>query len=421
MNDLKFKKNNLFIENISIKKLVKKFSTPFYCYSSNAIIQRFKKFELPFKNSNTIICYAVKANPNIAILKILSNLGAGAEVVSGGELKRALKAGIEAKKIVFSGVGKTSNEIKLAIEKNILQINVESVEELKLITKIAKNLRKKAQIGIRINPNIDAKTHTKITTGREEDKFGLNIKTAEKIFSNYRSNPYIDVVGLSTHIGSQITSLNPFRNAFLKIKSLINKINKNEKIIKVLDLGGGVGINYKDQKVINFNNYAKIILNISKELDCNLILEPGRILVAESGILVTSVLFIKKNKKKEFAIIDAGMNDLLRPALYDAYHDVQSIKKISGKKKLYTIVGPICETADTFIKNKSLNKLNAGEILYFKNVGAYGASMASSYNSRPIIMELIVHKNNFSVIRKEDTVVKQISREKIPSWLSKIK
>ena len=298
---------------------------------------------------------------------------------------------------------------------------VESVEELKLITKIAKNLRKKAQIGIRINPNIDAKTHTKITTGREEDKFGLNIKTAEKIFSNYRSNPYIDVVGLSTHIGSQITSLNPFRNAFLKIKSLINKINKNEKIIKVLDLGGGVGINYKDQKVINFNNYAKIILNISKELDCNLILEPGRILVAESGILVTSVLFIKKNKKKEFAIIDAGMNDLLRPALYDAYHDVQSIKKISGKKKLYTIVGPICETADTFIKNKSLNKLNTGEILYFKNVGAYGASMASSYNSRPIIMELIVHKNNFSVIRKEDTVVKQISREKIPSWLSKIK
>ena len=421
MNNLKFKKNDLFIENISIKKLAKKFATPFYCYSSNTIIQKYKKFELPFKNSDTIICYAVKANPNIAILKILSNLGAGAEVVSAGELRRALKAGVKAKKIVFSGVGKSYSEIKFAIEKNILQINIESIEELELITKIAKKLRKKVQIGIRINPNIDAKTHTKISTGREEDKFGLNIETAKKIFLNYKSNPNLDVVGLSVHIGSQIMSLNPFKKVFLKIKALIKKINKNEKIIKVLDLGGGIGINYKDEKIINFNSYAKIILDISNDLGCKLILEPGRILVAESGILVTRVLFIKKNKKKTFAIIDTGMNDLLRPALYDAYHDIQSIKKGRGKRELYTIVGPICETADTFAKNKLLNRLNTHEILFFKNVGAYGASMSSSYNSRPIIMELIIHKNNFSVIRKEDTVLNQISREKIPSWVSKIK
>ncbi len=421
MNNLKFKKNDLFIENISIKKLAKKFSTPFYCYSSNTIIQKYKKFELPFRNSDTIICYAVKANPNIAILKILSNLGAGAEVVSAGELRRALKAGINVKKIVFSGVGKSYSEIKFAIEKNILQINIESIEELELITKIARKLRKKVQIGIRINPNIDAKTHTKISTGREEDKFGLNIKTVETIFLNYRSNPNLDVVGLSVHIGSQIMSLNPFKKAFLKIKAFIKKINKNEKIIKVLDLGGGIGINYKDEKNINFNSYAKTISDMSNDLDCKLILEPGRILVAESGILVTRVLFIKKNKKKTFAIIDTGMNDLLRPALYDAYHDIQSIKKSRGKGELYTIVGPICETADTFAKNKLLNRLNTHEILFFKNVGAYGASMSSSYNSRPIIMELIIHKNNFSIIRKEDTVLNQISREKIPSWVSKIK
>ena len=421
MNNLKFKKNDLFIENISIKKLAKKFATPFYCYSSNTIIQKYKKFELPFKNSDTIICYAVKANPNIAILKILSNLGAGAEVVSAGELRRALKAGVKAKKIVFSGVGKSYSEIKFAIEKNILQINIESIEELELITKIAKKLRKKVQIGIRINPNIDAKTHTKISTGREEDKFGLNIETAKKIFLNYKSNPNLDVVGLSVHIGSQIMSLNPFKKAFLKIKALIKKINKNEKIIKVLDLGGGIGINYKDEKIINFNSYAKIISDISNDLGCKLILEPGRILVAESGILVTRVLFIKKNKKKTFAIIDTGMNDLLRPALYDAYLDIQSIKKDRRKREFYTIVGPICETADTFAKNKLLNRLNTHEILFFKNVGAYGASMSSSYNSRPIIMELIINKNNFSVIRKEDTVLNQISREKIPSWISKIK
>jgi len=300
VNNLKFKKNDLFIENISIKKLAKKFSTPFYCYSSNTIIQKYKKFELPFRNSDTIICYAVKANPNIAILKILSNLGAGAEVVSAGELRRALKAGINVKKIVFSGVGKSSSEIKFAIEKNILQINIESIEELELITKIARKLRKKVQIGIRINPNIDAKTHTKISTGREEDKFGLNIETAETIFLNYRSNPNLDVVGLSVHIGSQIMSLNPFKKTFLKIKAFIKKINKNEKIIKVLDLGGGIGINYKDEKNINFNSYAKTISDMSNDLDCKLILEPGRILVAESGILVTRVLFIKKNKKKNF-------------------------------------------------------------------------------------------------------------------------
>ena len=421
MNNFKLKKNDLFVEDISIKKLARKFATPFYCYSSNAIINKFKKFESPFRNSDTIICYAVKANPNIAILKILSNLGAGAEVVSVGELRRALKAGIKAKKIVFSGVGKKFSEIKFAIEKNILQINIESIEELELITKIAKNLRKKVQIGIRINPNIDAKTHAKISTGREEDKFGLNVETAEKIFLNYRSNPNLDIVGLSVHIGSQIMSLSPFKKAFLKIKNFIKKINKNEKIIKFLDLGGGIGINYKDEKIINFNSYAKIISDISNDLGCKLILEPGRILVAESGILVTRVLFIKKNKKKTFAIIDTGMNDLLRPALYDAYHDIQSIKKGVGKKNLYTIVGPICETADTFAKNKLLNRLNTGEILFFKNVGAYGASMSSSYNSRPIIMELIIHKKNFSIIRTEDTVLNQISREKIPSWVSKIK
>ena len=215
--------------------------------------------------------------------------------------------------------------------------------------------------------------------------------------------------------------MNPFKKAFLKIKNLVKKVNKNEKIIKVLDLGGGIGISYKNEKTICFNDYAKIILKISNDLNCKLLLEPGRMLVAESGILVTKVLYVKKNKKNNFVIIDAGMNDLLRPALYDAYHDIEPVKKNSGKKIPYTIVGPICETTDTFAKNKLLKKVSADELLYFKNAGAYGASMSSSYNSRPIVMELIIYRNSFSIIRKASTVFDQISKEKIPSWISRIK
>ena len=421
MNNLKFKKNDLLIECVSIKKLSKKFQTPFYCYSTSTIIEKFREFEKPFKHLDTIICYAVKANPNIAILKILSKLGAGAEVVSEGELRRSLKANIPAKKIVFSGVGKSVKEIEFAIKKNILQINLESEEELKSIENIAKKLKKKIQVGIRVNPNINAKTHKKITTGREEDKFGLSIEVAERIFKNYKFNPNLNIIGLSVHIGSQIMSLDPFKKAFLKIKTLVKKVNKNEKVIRILDLGGGIGINYKNEKVVHFNDYAKIILNLSNDLGCKLILEPGRMLVGESGVLITKVLYTKKNKKNTFLIVDAGMNDLLRPALYDAYHDIQSVEKKSGKKIKYTIVGPICESADTFAKNKLLNKINTNELLFLKNVGAYGSSMSSSYNSRPIIMELIIYKNNFSIIRIVDTVINQISREKIPSWLSKIR
>ena len=420
MNNIKYKKNDLLIEGVSVRNLAKKFPTPFYCYSSKTIIEKFKKFKNSLK-IDALICYAVKANPNIAILKILSKQGAGTEVVSEGELIRSLKAKINPKKIVFSGVGKSLNAIKLAVKKNILQINVESEEELELIEEITKKLKKRMQIGIRVNPDIDAKTHKKISTGRKEDKFGIDIKIAEKIFNNYRFNKYLDVIGLSVHIGSQITSLNPFKRAFLKISRMVKKININQKIIKILDLGGGIGINYNNDKVINFNDYAKIISKISKDLDCKLILEPGRMLVAESGILLTKILYIKKNKKNNFAIIDAGMNDLLRPALYDAYHEIESVKNNKGQKKKYTIVGPICETADTFIKKKILNELNQGELLFFKNVGAYGSSMTSSYNSRPVIMELIIYKNKFSIIRKVDTVSNQISRERIPSLISKIK
>ncbi|PPR37758.1 MAG: Diaminopimelate decarboxylase [Alphaproteobacteria bacterium MarineAlpha6_Bin4] len=421
MNNLKFKKNELYVEGISVKSLTKKFITPFYCYSSNTIVQKYKEFEKSLKYLDKTICYAVKANPNVAILKMLAKLGAGAEVVSEGELKRALIAGIHPKKIVFSGVGKKAEEIIFAIKKNILQINIESEDELKMIENIANRLKKKVQIGIRVNPNIDAETHKKITTGRQEDKFGLNIKMVEKIFKKYKYNQNLDVVGLSVHIGSQIMSINPFKKTFLKLKKFINKINNKEKIIKVLDLGGGIGINYKNEKAIAIKDYVKIILNLCNDLNCKLIVEPGRMLVAESGILVTKVLFVKKNKKTNFLVIDAGMNDLMRPALYDAYHEIKNIKNSRGNKKLYTIVGPICETADTFVKNILLNKINSEDFLFISNVGAYGSSMSSSYNSRPIIMELMIHKKKLSVIRKINTVDEQITRETMPGWINKIK
>ena len=248
-----------------------------------------------------------------------------------------------------------------------------------------------------------------------------NITNAEKILTNFRSNLYIDLIGISVHIGSQITSIVPFKKAFFKIKNFVNKINKNKRIIKYLDLGGGIGINYNNNKTINFNDYVKIIKNISNNLQCKLILEPGRFLIADSGILVTKVLYIKKSKKINFAIIDAGMNDLLRPALYDAYHEINNINKNNGKKNYYTIVGPVCESADIFSKKILMNKIKTNDFLFIKNVGAYGASMSSSYNSRPIIMELIINKNKYSIIRKTDTVINQISREKIPSWAKKIK
>jgi len=421
VNNLKFKKNELYVEGISVKSLTKKFITPFYCYSSNTIVQKYKEFEKSLKYLDKTICYAVKANPNVAILKMLAKLGAGAEVVSEGELKRALIAGIHPKKIVFSGVGKKAEEIIFAIKKNILQINIESEDELKMIENIANRLKKKVQIGIRVNPNIDAETHKKITTGRQEDKFGLNIKMVEKIFKKYKYNQNLDVVGLSVHIGSQIMSINPFKKTFLKLKKFINKINNKEKIIKVLDLGGGIGINYKNEKAIAIKDYVKIILNLCNDLNCKLIVEPGRMLVAESGILVTKVLFVKKNKKTNFLVIDAGMNDLMRPALYDAYHEIKNIKNSRGNKKLYTIVGPICETADTFVKNILLNKINSEDFLFISNVGAYGSSMSSSYNSRPIIMELMIHKKKLSVIRKINTVDEQITRETMPGWINKIK
>ena len=421
MNNLKFKKNELYVEGISVKSLTKKFITPFYCYSSNTIVQKYKEFEKSLKYLDKTICYAVKANPNVAILKMLAKLGAGAEVVSEGELKRALIAGIHPKKIVFSGVGKKAEEIIFAIKKNILQINIESEDELKMIENIANRLKKKVQIGIRVNPNIDAETHKKITTGRQEDKFGLNIRMVEKIFKKYKYNQNLDVVGLSVHIGSQIMSINPFKKTFLKLKKFINKINNKEKIIKVLDLGGGIGINYKNEKAIVIKDYVKIILNLCNDLNCKLIVEPGRMLVAESGILVTKVLFVKKNKKTNFLVIDAGMNDLMRPALYDAYHEIKNIKNSRGNKKLYTIVGPICETADTFVKDILLNKINSEDFLFISNVGAYGSSMSSSYNSRPIIMELMIHKKKLSVIRKINTVDEQITRETMPGWINKIK
>tara|TARA_Y100000590_G_scaffold30585_1_gene33932 strand:+ start:7921 stop:9186 length:1266 start_codon:yes stop_codon:yes gene_type:complete len=421
VNNLKFKKNELYVEGISVKSLTKKFITPFYCYSSNTIVQKYKEFEKSLKYLDKTICYAVKANPNVAILKMLAKLGAGAEVVSEGELKRALIAGIHPKKIVFSGVGKKAEEIIFAIKKNILQINIESEDELKMIENIANRLKKKVQIGIRVNPNIDAETHKKITTGRQEDKFGLNIRMVEKIFKKYKYNQNLDVVGLSVHIGSQIMSINPFKKTFLKLKKFINKINNKEKIIKVLDLGGGIGINYKNEKAIAIKDYVKIILNLCNDLNCKLIVEPGRMLVAESGILVTKVLFVKKNKKTNFLVIDAGMNDLMRPALYDAYHEIKNIKNSRGNKKLYTIVGPICETADTFVKDILLNKINSEDFLFISNVGAYGSSMSSSYNSRPIIMELMIHKKKLSVIRKINTVDEQITRETMPGWINKIK
>ena len=421
MSNFKYRKNIFYVENLSIKNLVKNYGTPFYCYSLNSIVEKFKEFNKPFINQNITICYAVKANPNIAILKILSQLGCGVEVVSKGELERAFKAKISNKKIVFSGVGKTSEEIEYAIKKNILQINVESVEEIRLISKLANKVKKKVGVSIRINPNIDAGTHKKITTGKSENKFGLDTKDAELLFKNYKNDPNVNIQGISIHIGSQITNMNPFIRSFKKLNDFVKKINKNGHSIKYLDLGGGIGIPYKKEKVINHKHYSENVLKISKEFNCNIILEPGRVLIAESGILISKVIYIKKNKNNNFVILDTGMNDLIRPALYESHHEVLPATKNKYARNMYTIVGPICESADTFIKKTYLNKIKINDILFFKNTGAYGASMSSNYNSRPIIPEIMVYQNQSTIIRNRELVSKQISKEKIPKYIKKIK
>ena len=403
MSYIRYKNNNLFVESISVRSLAAKLSTPFYLYSESNIVENYRLFSNNFKKSKPLICYSVKANSNIQILKVLRKMGSGADVVSGGELLKAIKSGIKPNKIVFSGVGKTEDEIRLAIRKNILLINVESENEAELINRIAGNLKKKVAVGVRLNPDINAPTHKKISTGKAEDKFGLSKANLISFCINAKKLKNLRLNAISVHIGSQILNERPFKKT---LKVLEEIINKTKIYFKFVDLGGGFGISYKkSDRKINLKSYSNLVEKFRKKYNCNIIFEPGRAIVGNTAILVTQVQYLKKGSNKTFAILNAGMNDFMRTALYDAIHNIIPVIK-NGKKNKGPLefVGPICETTCKFIRYNKYQKLNQSDYVAISDVGAYGASLSSNYNTKPLIAEIIINKSKVRIIRKKQDI-----------------
>ncbi len=396
---MKYIKKKLTIENASLTNIAKKYGTPSYCYSYSQLKKNINLFKKNFKTFSPLICFAVKSNTNVSIIQEIKKFGLGADVVSLGELMMALKAGIKPNKIVFSGVGKTSVEISFAIEKNILLINAESLSEIKEINKIAKSKNTKVRVGVRLNPNTDAKTLSQISTGKKENKFGVNKNTFYKIINYCKKSKNIDLKCLSVHIGSQILDHKPYEKMLEAISQILSKTNYNFEFI---DLGGGMGITYSDKnKRLNYKKYNFAILKFLNKHKVKIIFEPGRSIIGDTGILVTKVIYIKNSGKKKFIILDAAMNDLMRPALYGALHRTLPVIKSSKiSKKLYEFVGPICESTDKFITLKKFQELKEKDLVAICDVGAYGMSLSSNYNLRPKPIELLIKGSKIKVIRK---------------------
>ena len=393
----------LFAESISLEAIAKQFGTPTYVYSKNTLIQTFESFKKGLLKTDHLICFAVKANSNIAILNLFANLGAGFDIVSGGELERVLYAGGDPQKIVFSGVGKTASEIEAALKANILCFNVESRSELIRIEEVAKKINLKAPISIRVNPDVDAKTHPYISTGLKDNKFGVDFNQALALYLEAKSMGHIEVKGIDCHIGSQITELKPFVDALDRVLSLVDQLKKNDIHLSHIDIGGGIGICYQDESPPDFEIYTKEILNKVQNLNVKIIFEPGRALVGNAGVLLSRVEYLKQNDVKHFAIIDAAMNDLMRPTLYDAYHEIKVVRTHDTKSQPFDVVGPVCESGDFIAKNRSL-KLKENDLVCIMSAGAYGMSMSSNYNSRGRAAEVMVDRDKvFEVRTREKT------------------
>ena len=396
---MRYKNNNYFIENISLDKLAIKYSTPLYCYSYNKLRSNIINFFTYFKKFSPLVCFAIKSNTNINLIREIKKFGLGADVVSKGELMLALKAGINKKKIVFSGVGKTESELKFAIEKKILLINSESESEIKIIEKIAKKKNVVVNIGIRLNPNTDANTLKQISTGKKENKFGVDEKTFLKLVSILRTSKNIKLKCLSVHIGSQITDHKPYEKMLKAVDKIINKAKFN---FEYIDLGGGMGISYeKNQKKLNYKKYKSAIEKFLRRNNSKLIFEPGRSIIGNTAILISRVIYLKESSKKIFVILDAGMNDMMRPALYGAKHQIlPAFKNKKKSKKSYEFVGPICETTDKFLSVSNFNKLKERDLIFISDVGAYGSSLSSNYNIRPKPSEILINKSKLTILKK---------------------
>ena len=396
---MKYLKKKLTIENVKVNLIAKKYGTPAYCYSYSKLKRNIENFKKSFQSFSPLICFAVKSNTNRDLIKEIKKFGLGADVVSMGELMMAMKAGINPKKIVFSGVGKTFEEINYAISKNILLINAESESEIRLIEKIAKLKKKKIEIGVRLNPNIDAKTLRQISTGKKDNKFGVNSSTFIKLVNNYKNSKYIKLKCLSVHIGSQILDHKPYEKMLKSIIKILKKINYKFEFI---DLGGGMGISYNDQeKKLDYKKYCIAINKFLNEYNSKIIFEPGRSIIGNTGTLISKIIYIKKSEKKNFIILDAAMNDLMRPALYGAVHKIMpALKKTKILKKNHEFVGPICESTDSFLNLKKFQDLKENEIIVICDVGAYGMSLGSNYNLRPKPIELMIKGSKIKIIKK---------------------
>lgn len=411
----------LCAEDVSLETLAKTYGTPTYVYSAAQIRNNYHAYTDALNRAlgkgRYTVCYACKANGNQAVLSLLQREGAGADIVSAGEMHRALAAGIAPDKIIFSGVGKTAQDIDAALKAGVVHLNVEAEGEIALIAAIAKKRRVTAQIAVRVNPNVDAKTHAKITTGKKENKFGIDIGDVPALFNRARNLPYVQMNGVAVHIGSQLTSLAPFKRAYQRLAALVLTLRKQGHDITRVDLGGGIGISYRDETPPDLNLYALMVRDIFEPLGVHLCLEPGRSIVGNAGVLLSRVVQLKPGHGKTFAIIDAGMNDLLRPALYDAYHGILPVKTATGRKKLYDVVGPVCETSDTFLTGEQLAPLAVDDLVVLRNAGAYGAVMGSTYNARPLAGEVLVDGKQHARIRVQQSVADLIKQDIVPKWV----
>lgn len=419
MTQFHYQDGALHAEGVKLADIAAKVGTPFYCYSTAQLTRNFTNFSDALGGLNAKLYYSLKANSNQAVIKTLAALGAGADVVSVGEMYRALAAGIKASDIVFAGVGKTRDEMKAALEAGIYQFNVESPGELRALNEVALSLGLKAPVALRINPDVDAKTHAKISTGKSENKFGIDIDHAPAIYAEAAQLPGIAVKGLACHIGSQLTDIAPYAHAFQKMAELVKALRKGGLTVERVDLGGGVGITYRDERTISFADYTTAVAENMGNLNLKLEAEPGRAIVGNAGILVSSVINVKVGVSRTFVIVDAAMNDLIRPTLYDAYHRILPVNQPADDAPVtkVDVVGPICETGDLFAEQRALPPLAAGDLVAFGEAGAYGAVMSSTYNTRPLVPEVLVKGDKFEVVRGRQTYDAIISQDILPSWL----
>lgn len=421
MHHFDYKNGALHAEDVAIEEIARAVGTPFYCYSTATLTRHYQVFASAFDDIPSLVCYAMKANSNQAVLKTLGQLGAGMDVVSEGELRRARAADVPASKIVFSGVGKTEAEQAYALQEDILCFNVESEPELQQLSRVASEMGRVARVSMRINPDVDAKTHAKIATGKAENKFGIPWQRAREVYAHAAKLPGIEVTGIDMHIGSQITELGPFDDAFARLGELISDLRGQGHKIDHVDLGGGLGIPYvsDNDPPPHPDAYAQVVKKHVRELDCTVMFEPGRLIAGNAGILVTRVIYVKDGADKTFVIVDGAMNDLIRPTLYEAHHEVRPMKEDRGDldRIRADIVGPVCETGDFLAQDRDMAKVEAGDILAIYSAGAYGAVQSSTYNSRLLVPEVLVNADQFAVVRPRPSYEELLGLDQMPDWL----